>query len=129
MLLDVRELAWSRKPGFSKSSLQKGLAEAGISYVHAKFAGNPKAIRRAASTHRDCLERYSDHLDRNEDVLEEFDRLVMQYVEVGIAVCLLCYERHPEDCHRSILLRAWMEAHARSPKIRHIGQEGTPRLI
>src|SRR5205823_6116594 len=45
VLVDVRETAWSHKPGFSKSGFASALAARGIEYVHAEFAGNPKWLR------------------------------------------------------------------------------------
>jgi len=128
VLVDVRETAWSRKPGFSKTALQQRLAAVGIAYVHASFAGNPRAIRRAASSHEECLQGYSDHLNRNDGVLEAFDQLMMQWAKAGAPVCLLCYERHPNDCHRSILLSAWVGSRCPSVQVKHMGQDGAPRL-
>ena len=46
LLVDVRAIASSRRPGFSKSQLAAGLDERGISYVHLRGLGTPK---RAAS--------------------------------------------------------------------------------
>jgi len=47
-LLDVREIANSRRAGFSKNILAASLDEAGIAYVHMKALGTPKAGREAA---------------------------------------------------------------------------------
>ena len=62
-LLDVRETPWSRKPGLSKKRLAEALGEAGIEYVHLKFVGNPKELRRAASDYAAALSAYDDHLE------------------------------------------------------------------
>lgn len=129
VLVDVRETAWSRKPGFSKSALQQRLQQAGIEYVHASFVGNPKAIRTQAVTHEDCLAGYQQHLAANEELLIEFEALMLAWLAAGLRVCLLCYERHPEDCHRSILLDLWADRHGRPIAIKHLGPEGAPRLI
>jgi uncharacterized protein (DUF488 family) len=58
VLVDVRETAWSHKPGFSKSGFATALAARGIEYVHADFAGNPKWLRSNANSHGECLEWY-----------------------------------------------------------------------
>jgi uncharacterized protein (DUF488 family) len=129
VLVDVRETAWSRKPGFSKSALQQRLQQAGIEYVHARFVGNPKAIRAHAPTHADCLAGYQEHLTANEELLIQFEALMLAWLAAGLRVCLLCYERHPDDCHRSILLNLWADRHSRPVAIRHLGPEGAPRLI
>ncbi len=47
-LVDVREVANSRRAGFSKKSLAASLDEAGIAYMHMKPLGTPKAGREAA---------------------------------------------------------------------------------
>ena len=64
VLIDVRETAWSHKPGFSKGALERALEAEGIAYVHAAFAGNPKWLRANADSHRECLERHADDCHR-----------------------------------------------------------------
>ena len=128
VLVDVREIAWSRKPGFSKTALQQRLQLVGIEYVHARCVGNPKAIRARALTHADCLAGYQEHLAANEELLIEFEALMLGWLVAGLRVCLLCYERHPDDCHRSILLNVWADRHGHPIAIRHLGPEGAPRL-
>lgn len=126
VVVDVRETPWSRKPGFSKTALTEALSERGIVYEHARFAGNPKALRRAAETHEDCLVQYARYLDGRPDVVNELATLVGDHLEEGRAVCLVCYERHPHDCHRSILLERLREA--QGVEVVHLGPEGAPRL-
>jgi uncharacterized protein (DUF488 family) len=46
-VLDIREVPVSRKPGFSKSSLQMALDAIGIRYCHLKALGDPKRGREA----------------------------------------------------------------------------------
>jgi uncharacterized protein (DUF488 family) len=58
VLVDVRETAWSHKPGFSKRGLEGALRVHGIAYVHARFAGNPKGLRVGAASHEECLRLY-----------------------------------------------------------------------
>src|SRR5512142_902011 len=48
LLVDVRAVASSRRPGFSKSQLAAGLDERGISYLHLRGLGTPKEGRAAA---------------------------------------------------------------------------------
>ena len=47
LLIDVRAVASSRKPGFSKTRLAAGLQEAGIGYLHLQGLGTPKEGRQA----------------------------------------------------------------------------------
>ncbi len=108
-VVDVRELPLSRRPGFSKSPLRQALAEAGIGYVHQKPLGTPKAGRAAAREGRKDAFRaiYERHLTTPEAQagLSELVRLARE----GRA-CLLCYERDPRACHRSLIVEALGQA-------------------
>jgi uncharacterized protein (DUF488 family) len=126
VLIDVRETAWSHKRGFSRSTLSKGLARAGIQYVHASFAGNPKWLRANAASHSDCLDLYSWYLDEFEEVMDAFTALLNAYGKGGRRVCITCFERHPEDCHRSILAARWQASGSRI--VKHLATQGAPRL-
>lgn len=42
VVVDIRDVAHSRKPGFSKSSLRQHLTTAGLGYVHLRDLGDPK---------------------------------------------------------------------------------------
>ena len=66
LLVDVRAVTSSRRPGFSKNQLAAGLDERGISYLHLKALGTPKEGRLAArSGQYDDLHRiYAAHLKR-----------------------------------------------------------------
>src|SRR6266849_1892661 len=52
LLVDVRAVAASRRPGFSKNQLASGLDERGISYLHLRGLGTPKNGRDAAGQGR-----------------------------------------------------------------------------
>lgn len=102
VLADVRALALSRKRGFSKKSLRARLEADGIAYAHFVALGDPKNGRDAARAGLfDEFHRiYAGHLRGHEaraalDVLEETAR--------SAAVCLLCFERDPTNCHRTIV--------------------------
>src|ERR1700689_1045103 len=45
LLVDVRAVASSRRPGFSKNQLAAGLDERGIAYLHLRGLGTPKSGR------------------------------------------------------------------------------------
>lgn len=125
IVIDVRETPWSYVRDYRAKNLDATLAEAGIEYVHAKFAGNPKRFRSEASSHAEILELYRAHLRDNPDLLNEFTALLEELTTEFRKVCLLCYERHPEDCHRSLLL----EAAGWTTEVEHIQPEGAPRFL
>jgi uncharacterized protein (DUF488 family) len=100
LLVDVRAVASSRRPGFSKSQLAAGLDERGISYLHLRGLGTPKEGREAARSGRfDALHRiYAAHL-KTPQAREELDELSALVKKSG-PVCILCYERDHSHCHR-----------------------------
>lgn len=126
VVVDVRETAWSHKPGFSKGRLSAALARAGVLYVHASFAGNPKWLRGAASTHAECLAWYDWYLSEFTEVLDSFHALIADLTLGGKRVCLLCFERHAEDCHRAILAARWTERS--DGTVQHLAVHGCARL-
>lgn len=127
VLVDVRETAWSHKPGFSKGALSRALQRAGIEYIHARFAGNPKRLRDAAVSHAACLQAYARHVDKNVEIVDNFEELIAQLLVDGKRVCLTCFERHHEDCHRSILADRWRGRGRR--RVEHLATDGCDRLV
>ena len=107
-VIDVRALPLSRRPGFSKTSLAASLAEAGIDYVHLKALGTPKRGRDAAKQGDvAALEAvYADQLELPEAQAQAAQMLALA-VEKPSA--LLCFERDPRHCHRTLLLEAEAE--------------------
>ena len=100
LLVDVRAVASSRRPGFSKSQLAAGLDERGISYVHLRGLGTPKEGRLAARAGQyEILQKiYAKHL-KTPQAKEELDELSALVKKSG-PVCILCYERDHLHCHR-----------------------------
>jgi uncharacterized protein (DUF488 family) len=100
LLVDVRAIASSRRPGFSKNQLAAGLDERGISYLHLRGLGTPKEGRDAARSGQfDTLHRiYAAHL-KTSQAREELDELSSLVKKAG-PVCILCYERDHSHCHR-----------------------------
>lgn len=100
LLVDVRAIASSRRPGFSKNQLAAGLDARGISYIHLRGLGTPKSGREAARSGQYALLRkiYSAHL-KTAQAREELDEL-SALVKASGPVCILCYERDHAHCHR-----------------------------
>jgi uncharacterized protein (DUF488 family) len=104
-VIDVRALPLSRRPGFSKTSLAASLAKAGIGYVHLKALGTPKRGRDAAKKGDvETLEAvYADQLELPEAQAQAAQMLALA---AELPSALLCYERDPQHCHRTLLLAA-----------------------
>jgi uncharacterized protein (DUF488 family) len=99
-LVDVRAVASSRRPGFSKSQLAAGLDERGIAYLHLRGLGTPKEGREAARGGKFALLHriYAAHL-KTPQAREQLDELSALVKKSG-PVCILCYERDHSHCHR-----------------------------
>lgn len=110
LLVDVRAVSSSRRPGFSKTKLAANLAEAGIDYLHFRDLGTPAEGRAAARAGRyDELERvFSRHLATDE-AQRQLDDLI-QIVRGGRRVCLMCFEADAAHCHRSMIAASVSEA-------------------
>ena len=104
-VIDVRAVPNSRRPGFSKTPLRNALAEAGIDYVHLRALGTPADGRAAARAgrHADLERIYASQLELPEAIAEEAQMLALAAEKPS---ALLCYEREPEHCHRTLLLRS-----------------------
>jgi len=104
-VIDVRALPLSRRPGFSKSPLRAALADAGIEYVHLKALGTPAEGRAAARAGRHAeLERiYAGQLELPEAMAQSAQMLELASEKPS---ALLCMEREPAHCHRTLLLNA-----------------------
>jgi uncharacterized protein (DUF488 family) len=104
-VIDVRALPLSRRPGFSKSPLKAALAEAGIEYLHLKALGTPSEGRMAARAgrHADLERIYAGQLELPEAMAQSAQMLQLAAQK---PTALLCMEREPAHCHRTLLLNA-----------------------
>jgi uncharacterized protein (DUF488 family) len=104
-VIDVRAVANSRRPGFSKTPLRNALTEAGIDYVHLRALGTPADGRAAARAgrHDDLIRIYAGQLELPEAIAQGAQMLDFAGEK---ASAVLCYERDPAECHRTLLLSA-----------------------
>ena len=102
LLIDVRDVPISRKPGFSKTALAQGLDGVGIRYLHLKGLGDPKPGRVAAREGRfsDFRRIFAAHMMTTaaQQALSE----AVAAASKSIA-CLLCFEQDHTNCHRCIV--------------------------
>lgn len=103
--IDVRALPLSRRPGFSKTPLRGALEEAGIEYVHLKALGTPSEGRTAARAgrHSDMERIYAGQLELPEAMAQSAQMLELAREKPS---ALLCMEREPAHCHRTLLLKS-----------------------
>lgn len=102
LVIDVRAIAASRRPGFSKTSLAAALRDAGIDYLHLRALGTPKAGRDAARRGRTVLMReiYAEQLATPE---AELALIQAEAAARDRPAALLCFELHAGDCHRAVI--------------------------
>lgn len=108
ILVDIRDIPVSRKPGFSKKILANTLHKVGIKYVHLRELGDPKSGRKAAQQgHIKKFERiFRNHLERAES-----QKALDQAVDIATEnrAVLLCFENDHSNCHRRLVAEAMAE--------------------
>ena len=101
-MIDVRAVAASRRPGFSKTALAGALRERGIEYLHLRPLGTPKAGREAARKGRIA----EMHAIFEEQLATSEAELAMEQAH-GEAQerhsALLCFEKSAGCCHREVV--------------------------
>lgn len=104
-VIDTRDVANSRRAGFSKKLLAASLDEAGIGYIHLRRLGTPKAGREANRAGRmDEFRRiYEASFQQPEAQLAllEAEELCRSQ-----ATALLCFCGDGEKCHRNRIAQA-----------------------
>jgi uncharacterized protein (DUF488 family) len=106
LLVDVRAVASSRRPGFAKTRLAAHLAEAGIEYLHLRGLGTPADGRAAARAGRydELRAIYLAHI-ATPGAQADLHALA-ERVSAGRRVSLLCFEAQPAHCHRALVADA-----------------------
>ena len=106
LLCDVRQNAFSRKYGFSKSTLSKACEGLGIRYEHLPQLGIASAERRELATQADYDELFSvyelESLPRQSEALAQ----IRAWIDAGARVALTCFEAQPQQCHRHCVAEA-----------------------
>jgi uncharacterized protein (DUF488 family) len=102
LVIDVRAIAASRRPGFSKTAMAAALRERGIDYLHLRALGTPKAGREAARKGRIAEMRaiFETQLETPEGELamEQADSAARERHSA-----LLCFEGDAGGCHRAVV--------------------------
>jgi uncharacterized protein (DUF488 family) len=118
-LLDIREIAMSRRRGFAKTALREGLASVDIRYRHEPRLGSPKTIRyqlRDDNNYPRFFRDFQRYLNSQADLLDTLAE------ELHGTVALLCYERDYTLCHRRAVADAFNAITGITPQ--HQGVQG-----
>jgi uncharacterized protein (DUF488 family) len=100
-LVDIRELALSRKKGFSKTALSEHLERVGIRYSHVRALGCPKPIRdqyRVDGNWKRYSRAFAAYLESQAPAIRELIRTMKTD-----RCCLMCFEADFTLCHRSLV--------------------------
>ena len=116
---DVRSIPQSRRwPHFSRTQIERWLADAGIAYVFlgAELGGRPDdpALLREGRPDYDLMAATPAFRAGLERVLDGAARY---------RIALMCAEREPLDCHRFLLVSR--HTHERGVRLRHILADGS----
>jgi uncharacterized protein (DUF488 family) len=106
LVVDVRAVTSSRRPGFSKNRLAENLSTVRIGYLHLRGLGTPAEGRAAARAGRydELRTIFGEHM---ETLAAQADlEALAELVRAGRRVCLLCYEHDPAHCHRTMVAEA-----------------------
>jgi len=120
IVVDVRDIALSRKRGFSKKALAAAIDVAGMEYLHVRSLGCPKPIRDQYRANRDWhayTAAFMAHLLEQASAVSE-----LAAVCEARAAALLCYEADAGFCHRTYVARA--AAAISGGSVLHIGAAG-----
>ena len=103
-LIDIRDVANSRRAGFSKKALAANLDAAGIAYIHMRALGTPKAGREAAR--RGDVETMQEIFEAKL-AAPESQLALAETAELAAKgrICLMCLEHDWRVCHRAIVAR------------------------
>lgn len=101
LLVDVRERALSRRPGFSKTALMTEVERAGIEYWNPRELGVPKPIRdpyKRGGPFDVFAAAYEEHLSTQLASIDTLEGRVK-----ARKAALLCLEADHTRCHRDLL--------------------------
>ena len=102
LVIDVRAVAASRRPGFSKTMLGNTLKKHGIEYLHLRALGTPKEGRIAARAGK--IEKMHKIFEKQLETPEAQLELAHAKEIVGKRrAALLCFEADAARCHRTIV--------------------------
>ncbi len=114
LLVDVRSTPYSRRfPQFGRERLSKHLGEAGIDYAWEGSALGGKPDRGGSYEALAARPEFKDALDR----------LIARSADT--IVCLMCAEKEPLDCHRTVLVSRRLAE--RGATIEHLLADGHAR--
>lgn len=127
MLVDVRELAISRKPGFAKVALSAALEQRGVKYEHLVDLGCPRDVRHAYREDGDWsryTRKYKAYLNTQETTLNHLWDLMQDE-----RCALMCFEADFNFCHRSFIAERMLTVADEPMRVLHLTGPMTGRAV
>jgi uncharacterized protein (DUF488 family) len=127
MLVDVRELAISRKPGFAKAALSAAVQQDGVKYEHLVELGCPREVRHHYRDDGDWSQytrKYKAYLDTQEAVLVRLWSLMQDD-----RCCLMCFEEDFNFCHRSFIAERMVRRADLPMRVQHLTGPMSGRVV
>ena len=127
MLVDIRELPISRKPGFAKAALGAAALKRGLKYEHLVELGCPRGVRheyRADGDWGRYTKRFKAYLETQTDALGKLAAWMRDE-----RCCFLCYEEDFNFCHRSFVAEKVAGLIDGEVKINHLTGPMTGRVV
>jgi len=120
VVADVRNLPLSRKKGFSKTALSTLLEKNSIEYVNYRKLGAPKELRTFLLETKDYPMFFKKYKKVISDNMNDIDE-ILNTINEGKNVALLCYEKNPGKCHRSAVANEIKKRDGNGLKIKNLG--------
>ncbi|GAA5316625.1 MAG: DUF488 domain-containing protein [Candidatus Pelagadaptatus aseana] len=99
---DVRSVPFSKRfYDYHQDAIKRSLHEAGIRYVYLGEELGPRS--KDPAHYDDCNQVQFDRLMQSDHFMEGLERL-RQGQEKGFTMALMCAEKDPATCHRSLLI-------------------------
>ena len=102
LLCDIRQNPISRKFGFSQGKLQHIVERIGIRYVHLPELGIESQKRKGINSsngYNKLFDEYKNLLPTKQGELNK----ILSFLASDIRVALMCYEKDPKHCHRTLV--------------------------
>lgn len=122
-LVDVRKSAFSMRPEFRKKNLEAALVEAGIQYYPMPEVGIPASNRKELLPSGRRCDLFKWYSENTLPLCERYASVVAGLVSRE-NIALMCYEKDPKDCHRSLFAEYCQRVQPSIPGIKHLGEAG-----
>lgn len=102
-LCDVRRVPFSHKQGFSRHQLEDLCCAMGFLYRHLPELGIASNRRKKLESQEDYDRLFDEYLQRDLPGMESVLQHLVQRMENGERIALMCFEANLRQCHRRLL--------------------------